>query len=130
MLTDWIYDYIGQDAGRDPACNSEPLVKFGPRGQFTSPMYDAGTPYGYNMNCHWIVQLRPLKGMLAVTFLAFDLQYSKNCREDSLAIYDGDNLDLYKGAWCGISGPGTMVANNNQGQFKFELRTNADNRGT
>ena len=27
MLTDWIYDYIGKDAGRDPACNVEPLVK-------------------------------------------------------------------------------------------------------
>ena len=52
MLTDWIYDYIGSDAGRDPACNVEPLLKSGPRGQFTSPMYNQGGTYGYNMNCH------------------------------------------------------------------------------
>jgi hypothetical protein len=130
MLTDWIYDYIGKDAGRDPACNVEPLLKFGPRGQFTSPHYDEVGTYGYNMHCHWIIQLNPNKGLLAVTFTKFDLQYSKDCREDALMLYDGTNLDEYKGAWCGNSGPSTTVSGNAQSELKFVLTTNADNRGT
>lgn len=129
MLVDWIYEYIGQDAGRDPACSGKPFEMVDGKGDFFSPSFDRGTPYGYNMDCQWIIKLAG-KGLLAVSFKEFDLQYSKNCREDSLSIFDGNDLEQYRGSWCGNSGPGIIVADNQKAHLKFQFRTNADNRGT
>lgn len=129
MLVDWIYEYIGQDAGRDPACSGKPFEMVDGKGDFFSPSFDRGTPYGYNMDCQWIIKLAG-KGLLAVSFKEFDLQYSKDCREDSLSIFDGNSLDQYRGSWCGNSGPGIIVADNQKAHLKFQFRTNADNRGT
>ena len=129
MTTDWVYDKIGQNAGLDPACRAEPKFLEAPRGFVKSPLYDGNSPYGYNQYCHWIVALTPRKGIMALKFTEFNLEYSKNCRSDSLTIYDGKNLDVNRGSWCGVSGPGQYLVDNTSPEAKIVLKTNADNNG-
>jgi hypothetical protein len=129
MTVDWVYDHIGQNAGSDPACRAEPNRIEAVRGFVKSPLYDGSSPYGYNQHCHWIVSLTPRKGLMVVKFTEFNLEYSRNCRADSLTIYDGKDLDNNRGTWCGISGPPQFIVDSPNPEVKLVLKTNADNNG-
>ena len=129
MTIDWVYDHIGQNAGSDPACRAEPKRIEAVRGFVKSPLYDGSSPYGYNQHCHWIVSLTPRKGLMVIKFTEFELEYSKNCRADSLSIYDGKDLDVHRGTWCGVSGPPQYIIDSPNPEVKLVLKTNADNNG-
>ncbi|XP_069504454.1 cubilin [Ambystoma mexicanum] len=83
-----------------------------PEGSITSPGHPTVYPHG--VNCTWIIAVQP-HSLIRLTFTVFNLQFSTNCANDYLEVYDNGTAGMGTklGRYCGRSIPPSFTSSGN-----------------
>ena len=81
--------------------------------------FDTGGDNGeYSNNEDLVMTFYPetINSSIKMEFIEFDVEKEDDCNYDYLEIFDGTDINApFIGTWCGTDGPGSLIANNEDG---------------
>ena len=122
---------VKSDTTQTAKCGAEYLAA---QGSLWSPKYnskwaDKNAGYPPFSNCKWTIKTTPGRYMRFGFFNTFDIEESKTCKMDYVAIYDGIDINekALLGRFCGIFPP--PVLSSLSDSMTVEFRSDGDESG-
>ena len=87
--------------------------------------------YGDNLNCKYLISSLPKPGyIISISFTDFRVQYSRNCTDDFVSVFDGETTTApLLGNYCGSAKPPSLRSSGNKLLIVFKSNAMVNSKG-
>ena len=97
-------------------------------GKIMSPAYSKNNQR--NMTCKYLINVSKPGHVIKIYFRKFDVQYSLECKDESVSVFDGQTVnDTLLGIYCGSAKPAFLRSSSDKILIVFKSSAIADTKG-